>query len=335
VAASGKPQDADPRDELTPYELNRRAAEDAEDFSLNVAINSGLRAPWPDLDALIGMPFLPGWLVLFGARAKSGKSSLMRGLFQAWTELQRRVLYVGTEQDAFILHLLMAAERLGVSPRIALDPTKPEHFRCLRAVDEWVESPQGKLSAIVSEADLSLGRFTYWCRYAYQHGFSAVLLDHFNRTGGTGVQADRNGVRSDDVRQIKTLAVKSGMTICAAAQLRQGEGGALLGLYEVPGPGSWAETANLRRECDVAVQAWRPFKPGVKPGMKMMARDNPQRLGEIIQRNVMALRVDAHRYNPECEDGAYTRLTVVPGGGLDSYQPSVMDQIIQPATSES
>lgn len=307
--------------ERTPSfeQLNKDAAERAEDFSYALLMNNSLRMPWPDLDRLVGMPLLPGWLVLLGARAKSGKSSIMRGLFQAWAnDMSRRVLYVGTEQEAEILGLLMAAERLNISPRLALDPTQKEHPMCLSDYRRWSQSTAAKYCCIVAEPDLTMERFVHWCRVAYKRECDAVLLDHFNRFGGATDQS-RWAKRGEDVRSLKTIATRSGMTIVAAAQLANGEGGALLGLYEVPGPGSWAETSNLRREADVAIQAWRPFKAGVTQKLKARARSEPRILTEIIQRNTMALRLDAHRYNPEAEDGALCRLAVVPGGGLASY----------------
>jgi hypothetical protein len=305
---------------VTPSELYKVRLEATFDLSFRLAIGSGFRAPWTDVDRMLGMPLLPGWLVLVGARAKGGKSTLLRALFQAWIELGRRVLYVGTEQNASLLGLLVAAEKLGIPARLALDPTCREHFKVLAEVDT-VQRELRDIAVIMSESDLSVATFARWCQWAAEEGCDAVLLDHFHRIGAS--TSNRYEERSEAIRTIKTIGEKRDLLIVAAAQLRNAEGP--LGEYEVPHIGSWAETANLRRECDVAVQAWRPLKRGVTNRDRALAREVPGYLPKLLQRNVMGLRLDAHRYNPD-DERPWCRLTVA-NGALTSYANDGSDML--------
>jgi DnaB-like helicase C terminal domain len=307
---------------LTPMDIFKRTLVKTLRFSEMLRSGVGLRAPWPAMDKIVGMPFLPGWLVLVGARAKGGKSTLLRGLFQAWTEMERRVLYVGSEQSAGVLLFLLAAEKLGIPAREALDPASKAHDTCLFEI-EYVqqELANAGIAMVVSVPDLSTETFLQWCKYAALHGFDAVLLDHFHRLA---TSAGEHWVqRGEDVRKIKTIAEKRELVIVAAAQLRNGEGP--LGEFEVPGVNSWAETSNLRRECDLAFQAWRPLKKGVTARDRQMAKEVPGYGARLVQRNTMAIRVDAHRYHEEEDRGC--RLSVI-NGALESYQPDGSDVLL-------
>jgi hypothetical protein len=310
---------------LTPEQLYELRLAATNELSRKLISGVGLRAPWSAVDRIIGMPFLPGWLVLVGARAKGGKSTFLRALFQGWVKLQKRVLYVGTEQDAAMLGLLVAAESMGVPARLALDPGSPEHRLCMDHVAN-AQRASSAYGVIVAEPDLSVAGFTRWCRVAQVGSFDAVLLDHFHRIAAP--VGERTAQRSEDVRTIKTLAEKGDFVIVAAAQLRNAEGP--LGEYEVPGVASWAETSNLRRECDVALQAWRPLKRGVTNRDRMLAKEQPDYLARLVQRNTMAVRRDAHRYAEDEEVGC--RLSVI-NGALVGYQSDGSD-ILRPTPND-
>lgn len=312
-----KPQDPNP-DDPTPAELHREAADAAEDMSFQMTTcTSNLRPPWSAVDKmLMGIPFLPGWLIVIGGRAKAGKSTILRHLFQAWVELGKRVLYVGTEQGAHVLRMLYACARLQVPARAAIDVTHPDHLKVLADVVN-AQSLEADRAVIVAEQGLNMQRFTYWAGWAYRHQFDAVLLDHFHRmdTGGGG---DRYGTRSDAARRLKDITERAGYTLVAAAQLRNGDGGQLLGEHEVPGAGSWAETQSLRREADVAIQAWKPFRPGTTAKQKSAAKDDQEALGNIVWHGVMAMRLDAHRYL-NAEEAPPKTLLRVSGGEIRPF----------------
>ncbi len=272
------------------YEAGR---DEAMDFSYHLAMGSGLPMPWSAVDRFVGK-LLPGWLVLIGARAKGGKSSLMRELLQSWVcDFGKKVLYVGTEQNAGILRMLWAATRLGLDPEAAIDASHPDHFTLMADV----QGPQAELAdraIIIAQQDLNLAEFTRWARVAYRQKCDVLMLDHFHRLASEG--RDKWQGRDDAIRSIKNIASKSKMLVVAAAQMKNAEGP--LGEFEVPGAASWAETSGLRREADVALQAWRPLRPNLTRKAKSAAKDDGMCMADLIQPNTMAIRCDAHRYRP-------------------------------------
>jgi DnaB helicase-like protein len=277
----------------SPRELYEQSRDEAVDFSYRLAMGSGLPMPWSSVDAFVG-PLNPGWLVLIGARAKGGKSSLMRELFQSWVcDYGKKILYVGTEQNAGILRMLWAATRLGLDPEAAVNAKHPDHFPLMHDV-QGAQSELADRAIIVARQDLDIGEFVRWARVAYREKCDVLMLDHFHRLASEG--RDKWQGRDDAVRKIKNVASQSEMLLVAAAQLKNAEGP--LGEFEVPGASSWAETSGLRREADVALQAWRPLHPNLKRGSKSAAKDDGQCAASLVQPNTMAIRCDAHRYRP-------------------------------------
>jgi hypothetical protein len=279
----------DPAQEPAPYDLHLDAASGAIRYSEQLAKGGHLRFPWRDVDEIVG-PLLPGRLILWGARRKGGKSTVLRTVFNEWVNLGHRVVFVGTEQEAAILKLLWACERLQLPEEVAFDTNDPRHADVL----EDVMVGQAKMAdraILVADPGLTLDRFIGWARYAFKLKARALILDHFHRFD---CQAGEEQYAA--IREIKRVASLSQMVFLVAAQLNQGEGGSLLGHYEVPGPSSWAGTANLEREADVAIQAWQPFVRNIERDQKQAAREDPEKLAGIVQENVMAIRVSARRY---------------------------------------
>jgi hypothetical protein len=282
-----------PRGDGTCRELYEQGRDEAIDFSYHLAMGGGLPMPWASVHNFVGR-LLPGWLVLIGARAKGGKSSLMRELLQSWVcDYGKKVLYVGTEQTAGILRMLWAATRLGLDPEAAIDDKHPDHF----ALMADVQGPQAELAdqaIVIARQDLDLGSFVQWARVAYREKCDVLMLDHFHRlASGSG---DKWQGRDDAIRKIKNVASQSGMLVVAAAQMKNAEGP--LGEFEVPGAASWAETSGLRREADVALQAWRPLRVNLSRKAKAAAKEDGSRIMDLVQPNTMAIRCDAHRYRP-------------------------------------
>jgi AAA domain len=296
-----------PENAAPPWDLYHDAACEYRRWSRLVAKGGHLMLPWNAVHALVG-PLLPGWLVVIGARAKGGKSTFLRHVLDAWvSHFHRRVLYVGTEQSAGILRALWSCIRLRVPTEAAIDPGHPDHQRVLDDLPK-----QGDLAdqaIIVAEQSITVETFTQWARVAYKEKCDVLMFDHFHRLEAGSGEGWRE--RNNAVQRIKTIASKSNMVTVIAAQLRNGPDDAL-GQYEVPGPQSWAETAGLRRECDVAVQLWRPFVRGVTRQQKSEAKDDVARMAEIVQPNVMAVRCDAHRYR-QADPAAAARLYVDQG----------------------
>lgn len=294
-----------------PITLHSEAAAEYYHWSKLVAKGGHLGFPWGAVHAIVG-PLLPSWLVLVGARSKGGKSTFLRECLNSWvTDFHRRVLYVGTEQNAGILRALWACLRLHLPTIAALDPRHPNHGD----VQHDVGTGQAKngladQASIVAVPDITLESFTQWARVAYREKRDVLIFDHFHRLEASADSGWRD--RNNAIRHIKNVASLSNMLVVVAAQLKDGAGGDQLGQYEVPGAHSWAETAGLRRECDVALQLWRPFVPGVTRAQKAEAKDDVTKLADIVQPNVMAVRCDAHRY-AEASQTQATRLNVRQG----------------------
>jgi hypothetical protein len=304
-----------------PGELHSNAADEAADWSYRVATGGYLGFPWGAVNAIVG-PLLPGWLVLVGGRGKAGKSTFLRETFNSWvSDFGKRVLYVGTEQGAGILKLLWAALRLQAPAEAAIDPKHPRHMECLNDVQQG-QAKIADRAIIVAEPDLTIDGFVRWARYAYREKCDVLMLDHFHRLE-VGNARDGRENRAAAIRRIKNVAAQSNMLIVAAAQMKNGEGGTL-GEYEVPGSNAWAETAELRREADVAVQVWRPFRGGVTRKEKQAARDDPAKLVKIVAQNTMAVRCDAHRYRDAAPYMA-ARLRVT-DGQISSWSPDADEE---------
>ncbi len=287
----GEPIQLYPDQADDPVFMAQRSIEEYHEWSKKVQEGGHLGFPWSSVSNMIG-PLLPGFLVLVGARAKGGKSTFLRSVFDAWvSDYGKRVLYVGTEQSAGILRGLWACLRLRLPTAAAMEPGHPNHADIKADVAKQISKADNAM--IVAEPAITVETFIRWARYAYRMKCDALIFDHFHRLKDEGTSQHRS--RNSAIQDIKNVAVKSNMVILVAAQLTNGEGGSL-GEYEVPGCNSWAETAGLRRECDAALQLWRPFQVGVTREQKLSAKDDASKLADIVQPNVMGVRCDAHRY---------------------------------------
>lgn len=281
-----------------PDELAARQADEAREYMAQVRSGRNLRFPWLDLDRVVG-PLLPGWLVAVGGRGKAGKTTLLRELLTAWTELGKTVVYVGTETEASVLRLTWAAVRLGVPVRDALDPACPQalYERLMADVRTQTTGPLAYRAIFGEARDATLSNLTYWIEYARIGKAHALIFDHLHRLEFG--QGERWAQLGGAMRALKNMAVAARLTLVVGAQLKQGEGGSFLGEHEVPGNNSWAGSSEIQREIDVGVQVWRPFRTSVTAKEKREARDDAAKVRGLLQANTMALRVAAHRYRGE------------------------------------
>jgi len=296
---------------LSPSQLARWQATDARAFMTRFRAGGGLRFPWTDLDRMVG-PMMPGWLVVVGGRAKAGKTTMLMELLTAWTSMQKTVVYIGTETSVALLRYVWGATRLNIPIETAIDPYCPAEVYDRIIAD--VEGPQVEPDladfAIFADApEATVTELVRWASYGTKHGADALIFDHFSRLEvGKGERWQGLG---QAIRQIKKLAVDADMTVVVGAQLTQGEGGSILGEHEVPGNGSWAGSSEIQRECDVGVQLWRPFKPGITGKQKQEAKEDHTKVQEIIQPGVMGVRLAAHRWGKA--PNAFCKLYVTDG----------------------
>lgn len=304
---------------ITPAEYHTLVGERAANWSLKLALGGHLAFPWSRVQRLTGW-LLASFLVLVGARAKSGKSTFLRECFTTWVhDFKKRVLFLGTEQEAHILRMLWACVRLDIPIAAAMDPTHPRHADLLYDVEITQEEFADRV-LIVAESSLTTERLKHWARVAWLEGYEVLMIDHFHRIETQAKEAHRD--RGELARTLKNIAVKADLLVVAAAQLKDGEDG-VLGHYSIPGPHSWAETAGLRRECDKAVQLWKPFRRGVTAQQRTKARNDAGVLRQIVESDVMAVRCDADRYSVTDRTTEAARLAVHPSGRLteEAEQP--------------
>lgn len=276
--------------------LAERQGQDARDFIARIRAGGYLRFPWPDVDELVG-PLLPGWLVAFGGRGKAGKSTFLRDCFSSWTEMGKKCVYVGTETAAAVLRLTWAAARLNLPVETAIDPKCPESTMQQLLADVHIQTtgPLAHRAVFGDTQDATVEELHRWVKFAARVGADVLIFDHFGRMdlGGSDHAPQRSGRA---VRAIKQMTKSEDLLVVMGAQLTQGEGGSWLGEHEIPGNKSWAGTAEIQREVDIGLQAWRPFVKGVTPQQKREAKDDAAKVQDLVQQNVMGLRVAAHRW---------------------------------------
>jgi len=275
-----------------PEDMAERQVEEARAFLAQIRAGHHLRFPWPDVDRLIG-PMLPGWFVAVGGRAKAGKTTFLRDCLTAWTEQGKTVVYVGTETEVAALRLSWAASRCGLSFADVLDGNNPEADRQLLA-DLGRQKGQAYRAIFGEIGEGTVDDLGYWVEYARIGHADALIFDHLHMLD-VGPGEEWRGL-GRAVKAIKTMARDGKLLVVAGAQLTQGEGGSVLGEHEVPGNGSWAGSSGIQRLVDAGIQLWKPFHKGVTPQQKREARDEPGKIADIVQRNVMAVRVAAHRW---------------------------------------
>jgi len=305
---------------LHPQQLARGQAYDAREFMDRVRQGGGLRFPWTDLDRMVG-PILPGWLVAIGGRAKAGKTTMLMQLLTAWTELGKTVVYVGTETSVAVLRYCWGASRCNVPLDQAVDPARcpvDVYERIMRDVEQTqVEWKLATRAIFADTPEATVAQLERWAEYGIQHNATALIFDHFHRLE-FGSQRESWQDQGEAIRQIKKLAVDADMTMVIGAQLKQGEGGSVLSEHEVPGNGAWAGSSNIQREIDVGIQLWRPFKPGITTADKHAAREDVAKVAELVQPNVMAVRLSAHRWGKP--PNTFCKL-YVDGGNLMGWSP--------------
>jgi KaiC/GvpD/RAD55 family RecA-like ATPase len=293
-----EPEPLEP-DQRTPVHLAQTQALRTREFMERVRAGGGLRFPWTDVDRMVGA-LLAGWLVMVGGRAKAGKTTMLMELLTAWITMQKTVVYVGTETSVDLLRYIWGAVRCNIPIEVAIDPACPADIyeRIMADVELNQTKPEVADFAIFADApEATVTELTRWAGYGVKHGADALIFDHFSRLE-VG-QGERWQGLGQAIREIKKLAVDADMTMVVGAQLTQGEGGSILGEHEVPGNGSWAGSSEIQRECDVGVQLWRPFKPGVDHKQKQAAKEDHTKVAELIQPGVMGVRLAAHRWGKQ------------------------------------
>lgn len=278
---------------LGPKEAYALARIEAEKRANLIRAGGGLRFPWPQVDAMVGR-MVGGQLVVLGGRAKQGKSTLLRECFVRWTEQEsKRVMYVGTEQPAEEVRALNACHYLGLTPEAINQP----EFQDVILEDIFTRQERYQEQALIYVPDkMDIDSLAELTHLAAEEKCEAVIFDHFTRLDLANKQAKWSEA-GDAIKHIKRIARRERMLIVTGAQLTDGEGP--FGQFDVPGGSSWAYTRELQRECDIACVIWRPLRRAPTPIEVSAARTDPGIVADLLEANVMAFRIVAHRLGGE------------------------------------
>lgn len=294
------------RPELAYQDARQKARVRAE----LIRSGAGLSFPWNEVHAIVGQ-LVAGQLVVLGGRAKQGKSTFLRECFEFWVQFGKKVMLVGTEQSVEEVRALWACQALGLEPEAINLPQFQD------AILEDIEGRQHELreKALIYVPDkMDIQTLADLTHLAAAEKCDAIIFDHFTRMDLKGRQSKWEE-SADAIKQVKRLARMNRILLLTAAQLTDGEG--VLGQFEVPTGSSWAYTKELQRECDIGLVVWRPLRRAPSNMEVAQARSDPAVAEELVERNVMALRVVAHRLRTGAMGGS-CRLQIE-GGRISTY----------------
>lgn len=299
--------DSIPADQLPPFWAFQEAAHEARVRARAVKDTAGLRFPWGQVDALVGI-LAPGMLVALGGRGKQGKSTFLRECFDIWVGThQKKIMYIGTEQSVGETRALWACQVLALPPEAI---NLPEHQD---AILDDIETRQGALAErgliyVPDHMDLdTLAQLTHLAAY---EKCDAVIFDHFTRLDLQGKHAKWQE-SGDAIKAVKRMARTERILVIVGAQLTDGDGA--FGLHDVPTGASWAYTKELQRECDVGLAIWRPLTRSPTVAERVAARSDLSLVHRLVDPHVMAVRVVAHRLRGDSAMAQGCRLHVRDG----------------------
>lgn len=170
---------------------------------------------FPTLDRLLtGGGFLPGQLVMVGARTSRGKSSLLLKLAMKFAKQGRKVLFISAEMT-----LIELTDRL-----IAMESGIPLSRLASRGVKEFmprVTAVAGQIQRLPMEFSIG-GRFTLERVTADLETSqpAVVIVDYVQRfSPPEGRETNRAAFFSDVANGMKSLALTKGVLIVTASQL--------------------------------------------------------------------------------------------------------------------
>jgi len=263
---------------------------------------------WPDLEEITG-PMLPGQLWVVLARPENGKTTfcLNNGLKWVMQQPAHGFAYFGTEEGPDSQQLRFAAILTGNPPSevVAGNYAAIGGAIAEREIEKaLIEINRGRYADLVffaEETRPSLKDVRRAADDAVRLGLPILVLDHFHRMA---VPETSNHVATltETVRQIKQLAVTTGLVILMAAQARRVDG---LARFMPPNPESGKGTGGLEEEADVMLGLFRPigrkndvgeFKPLTKAEIGAFERGELNQ-ADVLQPHTMGVKVLKHRRN--------------------------------------
>lgn len=302
----------------SPRALAAGQRDEAARWLALAASGAGLRWAWPTLADLLG-PVLPGWLVVIGARPQAGKTTLVLSQALAWADEGHRGAIIGTETDPAVLRITLAALALGlnVGRAVAGELAAEDAAALARNLDWQAEVGAEALMVADQRAGRTLADVLYWMRWAAARGASFVIFDHLQEMQLAGTRS-RFQELEEAVRTLRAEAVRLNVVLLLCAQFNRGQGSDPLLLHEVPTETLWRDTDALQQAAVIALQLWRPLRPGITNEIKRAFREQRPPEGklyiptidDIVQPDTMAIKIAKHRYRNRAKD-QIRRLSIV------------------------
>jgi replicative DNA helicase len=268
---------------------------------------------FPDLEKITG-PMLPGQLWVVLARPENGKTTFCMNVGLKWVMTPPRIgfAYFGTEEGAESQQLRFAsllsgnpaAEVLaGEWHKIGGEDAEREIQSALLDINlgEYAE-----LVFFCEETRPRLGDVKRAAEDAVKLGLPVLVLDHFHRMA---VPESHNQVATlaETVRQVKQLAVETGLVILMAAQAKRAAEGSLA-RFLPPLAESGMGTSALEQEADVMLGLFRPigmwdeekrdYRPLTRGELSAFERGELEQ-GNVLIPNTMGVKVLKHRRNAD------------------------------------
>lgn len=324
---------------VSPEELERQYANDLPDSELlaisqlheGQALLDEDKSCYPRFRRLRGIhamtgSFAPAEVLFVGAKIGSGKSLFCQNLMDDMIEQGVPTLYVGTEQDAYVLKLKHACIRAGVSARMMLKPEDhqigtPFYEEADAAVNremEWLASAEVSKVALFANCDyVNREELQYWIRGGVKkYKLQCVIVDHIDQVKhGEG----HNPVAeiTATIQLLHELAREYQIRVVIASQLKRNSGDPYK-RYSPPDEEDFAGASGKERIATLMLGLWRPLRTDLSVDELKQLKERAKQGGagedKVFQPNTMGVRLLKDRLGSA--PGMQTMVHVGRGGQL-------------------
>ncbi len=249
--------------------------------------------------------FLPGDLVLVGARPGCGKTTLLTTQAAYLVQAGHRVIYAGMEMRPARLKVELAAARLGYDKAAVVRgqwrnlPTGArykleEELRRFRR--EW----QDRL-VFVDDERVTLSRLQDWAEVAGRDGFDFIVIDHIHRMDW-GNPHDLTASMNEGAKVIKTMAKENGLRVLAAVQLKRANQYDPLEEYMVPPLSAIKQCGAFEEEADVVLMLHRALRAKATEGDLVLVRRGQLNVSEVAEFGTMSVHISKSRLDGAAKD---------------------------------
>lgn len=247
------------------------------------------------LDHELGQ-LLEGDLWAVGATQKAGKTTFLLSQLEHLASQGRRVLYFPLEMTPLQARLRWAAARLAY-PWDAVISRR------------WDDLQDGARDRLKAESDAlarkpvqfppdkspTIEELTPWVTWAIkEYRAEVVFVDHFHRLDVGGNAHNYRVAASKAVRELKNLALETGVRMVVAAQFNRAQHDRL-DLVRVPDRGRFKETNAINEEADVCIGLSRIMRKDVTKDDLKAVREGDATVFTVAEPNTMRVTVLDHR----------------------------------------